>query len=596
MPTPSDIYNIIQSGSLAISQEASSITPSAPIYLYEIDLSEIYPVSKQITSNNQPIQNGVFRIYNDINLYNITADKKGKVYWQNNYYYPFPIVAEGFEINTVGALPVPTFKIGNTTPISGSNSLYKYLRMQFQDLGDIAGAKFSRIKTFLKFLHPNNFNGNINPYSTSNIFEAELPRDIFYIDRKSLENKYLVEYQLASILDIENVVLPSRTILGTKCPFMYRGEGCLYECHSRVNKVHSGVYANNSNNNTNITLLYEAPPVETLNEELFIGEILKTKTDRETFSGLSYKTVGYDNSSNSFNQWSFTNITPNGTNQNAVNLLHDGLTATTALTISSSQSGIVTLSLTGEQQAISKIKLSSAATINHNFVVQFSTDNNNWNSVNSISGMALNWGLSGRAAGTYVTGFRPPGKQAYYRIYSTSNPTSSSTISELNFSGEYRVGDSGAWALDTYYQRGNYVYLNLKNINNYFVCISGHRSNVFNAPPNKIYWAADICTKTIGACRRRWRLNPFFRPVLWPVTRGGWSHGDMERYYRYLVDPATDSSITGYSPRDDGLFPRRPDVRNPVASNALGIPKDYTGDYLNTFLPFGGFPGVNKRT
>ena len=145
MPTPSDIYNIIQSGSLAISQEASSITPSAPIYLYEIDLSEIYPVSKQITSNNQPIQNGVFRIYNDINLYNITADKKGKVYWQNNYYYPFPIVAEGFEINTVGALPVPTFKIGNTTPISGSNSLYKYLRMQFQDLGDIAGAKFSRI-------------------------------------------------------------------------------------------------------------------------------------------------------------------------------------------------------------------------------------------------------------------------------------------------------------------------------------------------------------------------------------------------------------------------------------------------------------------
>ena len=618
MPTPSDLYNLIVSGSSAINAEVSSINPTSPIFLYDIDLSEIYPISKVVTAANQPLSNGVLRLYNDINLYNIGSDNLGKIYWQGNYYYPFPIAADGFEMNSVGALPTPRLRIGSMSPITGSNSFYKYARMQFQDLGDIAGAKFSRIKTFLKFLHPNNFPGGVNPYSIANIYEAELPRDIYYIDRKSLENKFLVEYALASVLDIENITLPARTILGTKCPFTYRGEGCLYECHSRVSRAHSGVFSNIVNSSYPITLPLEAPPVETINEELFLGGVFTGQQDMERFSGIGFTNVGYDNASNSFNQWSLANITPNGTLQNAVNLLQDGSAATTALTIAIGVSGILTLSLTGNSHQVTRITLSSPSTINHNFDIQFSTGNNNWSHVNTQSGHAMaggqgpaipianfdpagvtnwysrGWQLSGSPAGTYTANFMSPGYQQSYRLVSNAS-AGSTTISELRFSGEYRVGDSGNWRLDTFYNKGNYVVLPTRDINTYFVCVSGHTSNVFNAPPNRLFWTADVCTKTIGACRRRWRINPYFRPVLWPMRRGGWNIQKLSVYFRFGLDPNANKTFRGTNPEDRGLFPRRPDVRDPVSKYAMGIPKDYTGEYLNTFLPFGGFPGVNRK-
>jgi hypothetical protein len=39
-------------------------------------------------------------------------------------------------------------------------------------------------------------------------------------------------------------------------------------------------------------------------------------------------------------------------------------------------------------------------------------------------------------------------------------------------------------------------------------------------------------------------------------------------------------------------FPRRPGSEDPRSTQAHGIPKDANGNYLNGFLPFGGFPGT----
>jgi hypothetical protein len=54
--------------------------------------------------------------------------------------------------------------------------------------------------------------------------------------------------------------------------------------------------------------------------------------------------------------------------------------------------------------------------------------------------------------------------------------------------------------------------------------------------------------------------------------------------------------VTG-SALEDGRpasWPRRPDVHDPWNNYSHGLPKDVTGEYLNGFLPFGGFPGVDQ--
>ena len=148
MPTSSEVYNLIVSGNQSLNTELSSLTPSTQVILYEIDLSEIAPTMINYNYNGeQPINNGIFRIYNDYNVFNIVNNPYGTIKWQNNYYYPFPIFAEGFEYSSAGTLPTPKFSISNLSPDSSSNSFYRYIRMQMQSLGDVVGAKFTRIKT-----------------------------------------------------------------------------------------------------------------------------------------------------------------------------------------------------------------------------------------------------------------------------------------------------------------------------------------------------------------------------------------------------------------------------------------------------------------
>lgn len=278
MPTSREIYDLIVSGNQSLNTELSSLTPSTQVILYEIDLSEVAPTMINYNYNGQqPINNGIFRIYNDYNIYKLSTNPYGTIKWQQNYYYPFPIFAEGFEYSSAGSLPTPRVAISNLSPDYSSNSFYRYIRMQMQSLGDIVGGKFSRIKTFLKYLDGANFSGNVNPYNpNTGLYEIELPRDIYYIDRKTVENKNIIEYQLNTILDVENLTLPARTLYGQKCPFQYRGEGCVYEYNSRLTDIHSGIYAYTVNPSYTVSGLQTAPPVATDNDQLFIGGVFAT--------------------------------------------------------------------------------------------------------------------------------------------------------------------------------------------------------------------------------------------------------------------------------------------------------------------------------
>jgi len=454
------IYNQIVSGYRSINAEIAKLEPSSQVFLYEIDLTPVYPQTINTTSlpTNQPIQNGILRIYNDYNLYNMSTNPYGIITWKDKQFFPMPIFADGFEMNSAGTLPTPRLFISNNSPDSSTNSFYKYIRMEIESLGDIVGAKFTRIKTFLKYLKGSNFSGNVNPFTDDpSISEIELPKDVYYIDRKNQEDNLTLEYTLGSILDVEGVSLPGRTIFASKCPFQYRGEGCLYEYDSRRSAVHSGVYAGVSNPGIDIRLLQTAPPVATENDQLFIGP-----------SGAVFR----------------TGVAPDST------------------------------------------------------------------------------------AITRITG---------------------------------GAGNLGAWSTGVAYVSGDFIYLQNNKLNYYFVCINNHTSTYQNSPPNAVHWLSDSCSKSISACRLRWLKNPAFRPVIWPTNRGGWTLDKYKKADSYFKLPGDTTSmlsspafvLTGVA-GSSVYFPRRPAVWNPMADYAHGIPKDYTGGYLNGFLPFGGFPGTDQ--
>ena len=159
----------------------------------------------------------------------------------------------------------------------------------------------------------NNLGGDISNIDTRNIFsnELELTPDIYYIDRKSIEDKVSITYDLASLLDVEGVKLPSRLLLSKNCPFAYRGEGCLYEYGStnvkpgRLTKAHSGIYgevigdcrvSTAEFNSMSVTPIQEyqkakgikfAPPVADENDRTFLkleGSIMNTEY---YFSGIT---------------------------------------------------------------------------------------------------------------------------------------------------------------------------------------------------------------------------------------------------------------------------------------------------------------------
>jgi lambda family phage minor tail protein L len=168
------------------------------------------------------------------------------IYWQGNQYTAMPIQAEGFDISTQGTLPTP--KLSFSVNDEGL-PIITTIRQRMQQLGDLSGAKVTRRRVFAKYLDANNFPNERPPEGFSPNRTVELPPDIFYIDRKSIENKFIVEFELATLLEVEGIKLPSRMCIEGKCVWQFRGEGCLYERPENKTFLHGdGVLPSSANN------------------------------------------------------------------------------------------------------------------------------------------------------------------------------------------------------------------------------------------------------------------------------------------------------------------------------------------------------------
>lgn len=176
-----------------INIEVVSLNPTAIIELFQL---EVPP----------ELGGDIYCFHAGVNMF------KAPVKWQGTDYQPFPIEAEGFSLSGRGEIARPKLKIANLT---------SYIRGLVVDFDGLIGSKVTRIRTFTRFLDSANFT-TTNPDAAN----KELSRDEFYIDRKISENKNILEFELASPWDLENVKLPRRQIFSNLCAWKYRSAEC----------------------------------------------------------------------------------------------------------------------------------------------------------------------------------------------------------------------------------------------------------------------------------------------------------------------------------------------------------------------------------
>jgi len=175
--------------------EIQKINPSAIIELFVLQLDTALHGA-----------NTIYRFHAGSNL-----NANGEIVFAGNSYLRFPIEATGFAYQR-GQLPRPKVTISNAT------GLMSAILDAVNDVtagNDLTGATFTRIRTMARFLDAVNFpnrdenNNPVNPLGTPDP-TAEFKRQIFIVDRKSAENREVVEFELAASTDMAGVRAPKR--------------------------------------------------------------------------------------------------------------------------------------------------------------------------------------------------------------------------------------------------------------------------------------------------------------------------------------------------------------------------------------------------
>ena len=130
-------------------------------------------------------------------------------------YTAIPIELKGVDKLSEGAASRPTLTVANvlaTFRTAIGNVSNK----------DLIGKRVVRRQTLKKYLADDGSGyagaGDASP-------PIEFPTDKFIIDRIASENKISISFELASVMDLEGVVLPNRIVVGKYCNWQYQGAG-----------------------------------------------------------------------------------------------------------------------------------------------------------------------------------------------------------------------------------------------------------------------------------------------------------------------------------------------------------------------------------
>lgn len=187
----------------AIVSDLQSAAPSSIIELFELELSqELHGIAD------------IYRFHAGTN-----AKNNGNLFWAGNEYLAFPVQAQGFEYSGNGQLPRPR--------VSVSNVLGTITALLLSLPSGLEGARVTRIRTLARYIDAVNFTDNINPFGTPDP-TAEMPREIYIIDRKLSESRTTVEFELAAAFDLQGVRLPKRQCISSICQWVYKSSECGY--------------------------------------------------------------------------------------------------------------------------------------------------------------------------------------------------------------------------------------------------------------------------------------------------------------------------------------------------------------------------------
>tara|TARA_R100000388_G_scaffold94610_1_gene82406 strand:+ start:1469 stop:2095 length:627 start_codon:yes stop_codon:yes gene_type:complete len=161
----------------------------------------------------------------------VSENNNGNLIFDSVEYTRMPIEATGFEFNGK-QLPRPKLRISN---ILGTLTTILLTLPQ-----GLEGAKVTRIRTLERYIDHINFDiGDIlleddsellqendslvsqessdNPHGTPDP-TATFPNEVYFIDRKSTENRDIIEFELAASFDLQGVRLPKRQVLPADFP------------------------------------------------------------------------------------------------------------------------------------------------------------------------------------------------------------------------------------------------------------------------------------------------------------------------------------------------------------------------------------------
>lgn len=231
-----------------VAVELFKLQPDALVEFFEIDFSNLQKDFRELEEKyGKPLgasqgAETVYRFTSNINGSN-------PLYWQGKAYQPLPIETSDFESPSDGRLPRPKLTIANPSGLLSSIVAVNH---------DFHGCKVTRKRTFVKFLDDVNFPANTfqykdvdgntvevvrnrnqdedgNAVAGTNPFgeadpNAHLPDDVYYINRKVMDSKASIEFEMTSILEIGDLRFPDRQILADYCGFRYRdSKSCGYK-------------------------------------------------------------------------------------------------------------------------------------------------------------------------------------------------------------------------------------------------------------------------------------------------------------------------------------------------------------------------------
>lgn len=195
---------------MTIQTDLQSLTPGNIVTLYELDTRVI---------------GGADQL-----LFHEGTNPLGQVLvWGGRQYTQFPIVAEGFEKTGNGATARPKLRAANIDGLLGQLA---------RELGGLEGCRLIRTRTFLKYLDAVNFPGGTNPSADPGQF---IEREIWFVSRKTAENRIMLEYELAPSFDVSGIKLPRRQVIQNTCTWRYRGSECGFTGGPIADSLDNGV-------------------------------------------------------------------------------------------------------------------------------------------------------------------------------------------------------------------------------------------------------------------------------------------------------------------------------------------------------------------